>query len=315
MIKELDSLSKITFLGKTYTKDIVCSSKNVDYFLDWSQIQKKPFKERINTFKKLSYSHVIHVFPNPHIALLTFLAKIPTRVGTVRRFYHRIFCNFLSNLSRKKSSLHEAQLNMLLVRDLFGVYPPEIKDLRKMFAIRPDESQSFSELTLLEKKKFNLVFHPFSKGNGRNWPIDNFIETINLLSEEDYEIFFTGLEEESLKIQNKIIPRLRRRVHNLAGKLSLKELMLFLLKCDGFISAGTGPLHIAAALGVNCIGLFPPMSPIGIERWGPIGVNAEALVYKESPEWSCKKDCELNCDCMKKIKPKAVVKKINAWFE
>ena len=315
MIKELDSLSKITFLGKTYTKDIVCSSKNVDYFLDWSEIQTKSFKERINIFKNFSYSHVIHVFPNPHIALLTFLAKIPIRLGTVRRFYHRIFCNFLSSLSRQNSSLHEAQLNMLLVRDLFGVNPPELEDLKNMFALSPDDSQSFPLLALLEKKKFNLFFHPFSKGSARNWTIDNFVEAINLLNKENYEIFLTGLEEEAQEIQNKIIPFLNKKVHNIAGKISLKELMLILLKSDGFISGSTGPLHIAAALGVNCIGLFPPKYPMRIERWGPLGKNAEALVYKESPQWYCKKECEFNCECMKNISPKTVVKKINSWFE
>ena len=315
MIKELDIDCKITFLGKTYTKDIVCSSKNVDYFLDWSEIQKKSLRARIKVFKEFPYSHVIHVFPNPHIAFLTFLAMIPSRVGTGRRFYHRFFCNFLPSLSRKNSSLHEAQLNMLLVSDFFGVYPPELDDLKKMFALKPDESQSFPELDMLEKKKFNLVFHPFSKGSARNWPISHFIEAINLLDGENFEIFLTGVDEEAQKIHHEIIPHLNKKAHNIAGRMSLKELMLFLLKSDGFISGSTGPLHIAAALGINCIGLFPPKYPMRIERWGPLGMHAEAFVFKESPNWFCQKNCELSCECMEKIEAKAVVKKINKWFE
>ena len=41
--------------------------------------------------------------------------KIPLRIGTTNRLYHWVTCNELVKLSRKKSDLHEAQLNLKLL--------------------------------------------------------------------------------------------------------------------------------------------------------------------------------------------------------
>lgn len=40
------------------------------------------------------------------------------------------------------------------------------------------------------------------------------------------------------------------------------------------VASGTGPLHLAAALGINAIGLFPTIRPIHPGRWQPIGMKA-----------------------------------------
>jgi ADP-heptose:LPS heptosyltransferase len=45
------------------------------------------------------------------------------------------------------------------------------------------------------------------------------------------------------------------------------------------VAASTGPLHLAAALGVRTIGLYSMRRPIFPARWAPIGPRAHALVH------------------------------------
>jgi len=57
---------------------------------------------------------------------------------------------------------------------------------------------------------------------------------------------------------------------NLCGKLSLPETIALISKAKLFISNSTGVLHIAAALGVPVIGLYPNTPHISRKRWGPL---------------------------------------------
>jgi ADP-heptose:LPS heptosyltransferase len=54
----------------------------------------------------------------------------------------------------------------------------------------------------------------------------------------------------------------------LAGKLSLPDLQVLLQRSQFYVGADTGPMHIAAASGTSCVGLFGPTKP---EHCGPFG--------------------------------------------
>ena len=85
-------------------------------------------------------------------------------------------------------------------------------------------------------------------------------------------IYLTGTEAEGECIHSEI-PEifLLPHVSDVTGKFSLPR---FIGLSDGLVAASTGPLHIAAASGVFCLGLFPSQKPIYAERWGPIGKKA-----------------------------------------
>jgi ADP-heptose:LPS heptosyltransferase len=50
--------------------------------------------------------------------------------------------------------------------------------------------------------------------------------------------------------------------------LALREFIAAVTWCSGFIGGDSGPVHIAAALGVPTVALFGPTDPI---RTGPLG--------------------------------------------
>jgi ADP-heptose:LPS heptosyltransferase len=83
------------------------------------------------------------------------------------------------------------------------------------------------------------------------------------------------------------------RVTDLTGKLSLDELIAFLAHADGIVAASTGPLHIAAALGVTAVGLFPPTRPMHSGRWAPVGKQTKVFVAKKESWRFCKSGSHL----------------------
>ncbi|MDR2835147.1 MAG: glycosyltransferase family 9 protein [Bacteroidales bacterium] len=297
LLKKIIDGCEIIFLCHSYTKAVVSCCSNVDKIICWDEICKKSFSEQIEIFKEADC--IIHVFPNKNIAKLAKLARIPLRIGTSHRFFHWTTCNKLISLSRKKSSLHEAQLNFVLARTLGAKF---IYSLEEIIALQNFEAQKieFSIKNYIDNEKFNLVLHPKSKGSGREWGVSNFAKLIEILPAEKFKIFITGSQAEGELIFDTLVKPYSEKVTDLTGKLSLEELIAFLALSDGLVAAGTGPLHIAAALGIHVIGIFPPIPPIHPARWAPIGKQTKVFVTNKECNY-CKKSLE--CKCMKEVKP------------
>src|SRR5882757_4528713 len=215
---------------------------------------------------------IIHVFPDKQIAALAKKARITDRIGTRNRLYHWWTCNRLVKLSRRNSPLHEAQLNLQLLKPLGAkeLYPlAEIGNCYGLTRLAPLPEEINM---LINKGRFNLVLHPKSRGSAREWGLDNFRELIRLVPQQHFRIFVTGTADEGRLVQSLFteFPYLT----DLTGRLTLGQLMSFLSRVDGLVAASTGPLHLAAAVGINAMGIYPPIRPMHPGRWAPIGPKA-----------------------------------------
>ncbi len=296
----------ISFLGSAYTKDIVNCSKYIDEFIDWNQISNFTESEAINFIKSINADSIIHVFPKKEIAKLAKKAGIKNRIGTTNRLYHWFTCNKLLRFSRKNSQLHEAQLNVKLLKP-FGIEKEfNLQELAAFYGFESKIPVSEYILSLIDKQKFNLILHPKSKGSAREWGLENFAKLIEILPKEKYKIFITGTEAEANLMKTEILNKYMNII-DLTGKLSLAEFISFISISDGLIAASTGPLHIAAALEKVAIGIYPPIKPMHPGRWMPIGKNATYLVSEIYCE-DCRKTND--CKCMREISPEMVFSKL-----
>jgi ADP-heptose:LPS heptosyltransferase len=89
-------------------------------------------------------------------------------------------------------------------------------------------------------------------------------------------------------------------VINLSGQLDLSLLKALINKANIFISNSTGPMHIAAALGVYVIGFFPKILSCSQKRWGPY--TEKKTIFLPTIDCSnCNREqCE-KLDCMNSI--------------
>lgn len=233
-------------------------------------------------------------------------AKIPSRIGTSGRFFHLLNCNRKVVFSRRKSDLHEAQLNLKLLAPL-GINSDfsleEIENFYGFIKLNPLPTKLSS---LLDKTKTNIVLHPKSKGSSKEWGLENFATLINILPEDKFKIFVTGTAEEGAQIGNNF-PLNKKNVVSLIGKLTLDELISFIANTSALVASSTGPLHIAAATGIKAIGLFSPKRPTHPGRWKPIGKHAVAIVNDENcPKCLASEKCE----CISEISPEKIMKEL-----
>jgi ADP-heptose:LPS heptosyltransferase len=293
----------ITFLGAEYTRDVVKTCVHVDEFVPVGQLDSWTVGQKAMAGTDL----FIHVFPRKEIAVLARKLGIPVRLGTAHRLYHWYTCNKLVSFTRRRSDLHEAQLNFKLLEGLTGKRVPSLSEIESLYGLERIEKLDEGLQKLLDRSRFNLILHPGSKGSAREWGLDNFSRLVRLIPQDKFKIFITGTEKEGRMLQEERFFRDGVPVTDLTGRMSLGQLMAFIRAADGLVAASTGPLHLAAALNKHAIGLYPPIRPMHPGRWAPVGKNATYIVIDKDCS-KCRKSGD--CECMRQITPEQVLEKL-----
>ena len=291
-LKQVYPNAKIIFLGKAYTEPIISSSIFIDEFWD---------KEKLTQYNASEIDAIVFLFPDIEVAKWAKKNQIKFRIGTSHRWWHWLYCNKLINFSRKKSNLHEAQLNFKLLQP-FGIKSEiALKEIPALYGMKSSDDFPDFLKNIFQKDKTKVILHTKSKGSAREWPIENYFHLAQQLSPEDYQIFITGTEAEGdlIKKQQSDIFNLPN-VTDLTGKLSLKELINFIGEADILVACSTGPLHIAAALNKLAIGIFPNIKPMHPQRWKPLGKHVEVVHIDKENCRECVNDAN-KCNCIKSV--------------
>lgn len=282
ILKEKFPDTTLIFLGNTYTKPIINCISNVDEVWSWAEISKMEDQQQVAWLKAQNIDVFIHVFPRREIARLAKKAKITHRIGTSHRMFHTLTCNHRVNFTRKKSDLHEAQLNTKLLKAFTIQESLSLDELYTYLQFNKIEVLKNKFKTIIDPTKKQIVLHPKSKGSALEWGVDQFIQLSKDLSPIKYQIFFTGTEEESTYFRSKL-PK-QNNIIDLSGKMNLSQLVAFINECHTLIAASTGPLHIAGLCNINAIGLFTNRKPLHPGRWQPLGEHVHIITEKNQSE-------------------------------
>jgi len=159
----------------------------------------------------------------------------------------------------------------------------------------------------IDEERFILCLHTTAGWKAKEWGADKFRELIQKIQLEfpECQIIIVGGDTDIQKV-NLICNDLAQKPISLVGKLSLAETFAVISKSHLFIGGDSGPLQIAAALGVPSIGLFGPTNPLFSAPRG----KQHVYIYKildcsaKKREQYCKRNAGLTCptcDCMKLI--------------
>ncbi len=306
-LKSLFPGVRIDFLCRAYAAPVVRHCRFVD-----TVIALETLTDPADAFARAGYDTVIFAYPNRKLAAAAKRAGVAQRVGTSHRLFHWLSCNRLAHFSRVKSALHEAQLNFALLRPLGIDVVPTLAEIPAWYGLaaprRPDID------ALCDAARFNLILHPKSNGNGREWPLASYTELARLLgARADLTLWVTGSAAEGELLAREAPALLAlANVRNACGTLDLEGLLALIGRCDGLLASGTGPLHMAAALGRPTLGLFPPLKPIDPQRWGALGVQAQSLCA-ETPCGACADPA--NCLCMRALGVEQVGAILLGWCQ
>jgi len=121
-----------------------------------------------------------------------------------------------------------------------------------------------SLLTDLSIPKDYAVIAPGARWRTKRWPPEKFGELVSLLPLNTVVVGGKGDEG----IAKEIVALSKGKADSLAGKTTLKELIEVIRGAQFFVSNDSGPMHIAAALGIPVLAIFGPTDPV---RTGPYG--------------------------------------------
>lgn len=306
IIKKQYPECRVTFLVREYTKPLPENYAGIDEVIVLKENDGKiDFRENHRLIKSGNYDVCVTVNPKFATAFLLFLCRIKTRIGSGYRWYSFLFNKRIFE-HRKDARRHELEYNINLLKPLGIEYTATRKNIH--FNLKPAKEMRERVKNQLKNSGINIekglvIVHPGSGGSAIDLPLSRFKEIIKGLSGKGYAICITGsLQEkqlcESIRTSSEVI--------NLAGKFDLPELMSLISLASVFVANSTGPIHIAAALGINVVGFYPKIRECSPERWGPY--TEKAKVYQ--PEIDCENCTREQCgrlNCMSSINSDKVV--------
>lgn len=298
LLKERYPGTRITFIGRRYTAPVLERCVHVDRVLTVEDLAEG---DAPAVLRSLGADALVHVFPHRSVARWARAAGIPMRIGTSHRWWHWTTCTHRVSFSRRRSDLHEAQLNTLLLRPMGPGDPPTLPELASLTGYRVPPA-SLVPADLLATAGRTVVLHPGSQGSAVEWGFGNYAALMRLLHAGGVRTVVTGTATEAERYRPHL-PWDHALAVDAGGRLSLEQLMALIGSAQALVAASTGPLHLAAASGIRAVGLFAPRRPIHPGRWAPLGRDAHALVYDPACV-ACA--AGRPCDCITRIAPARV---------
>jgi len=203
-------------------------------------------------------------------ALLGVLSGARRRIGFAPPAGREISPGLNTELVRA-TAVHMVERYLELLKPL-GVHAPAVH-----FAVPESEPDRLAAVELLQRFALSAGFaiiNPGAAWPSKLWPAERYAAVARHLGEHwrlPTLLVWSGAEERRLAERIAAAGDGHARV---APPTSLGELAALARRCRLFISADTGPLHLAAAVGAACIGLYGPWPA---ERHGPYGVGNIAL--------------------------------------
>ncbi|HEY7541128.1 MAG TPA: lipopolysaccharide heptosyltransferase I [Methylomirabilota bacterium] len=119
-----------------------------------------------------------------------------------------------------------------------------------------------------------VVLNPGAGRPDKRWPTERFRALARRLSGEAAASVLVTWGPNELADARAIVGADTRGAAALAPPTNLDELLAVLRRASVVVAADTGPLHLAAALGTRCVGLYGPTEA---ERNGPYGRGHRSL--------------------------------------
>ncbi|MHB2020450.1 MAG: glycosyltransferase family 9 protein [Candidatus Xenobia bacterium] len=222
------------------------------------------------------------------LAYLTWLARIPTRVGRTERVVPRLLLNVPARI-RPEHDQQSHWMEFLLdhLRTL-GI-EPEAEDLRPVLALTESARAEAEALLARRDASRPLIAVHSGKGidlRGKAWPHELFAGVADLLAERHgADILLTGGPAE-VPLVAAVQQSMRHPAINAAGRCGLKTLAALYSHCSLLVTPDSGPMHIAAAMGVPILATFNLKADLPF-RWYPLQTR-HAIVRQPT---TCQDDC------------------------
>lgn len=194
---------------------------------------------------------------------------IDPREPAARFFYAQKFSRSGAHVIQQNHALAAQALAPYLEGKKLELLPPQLP--RGPAA----EHWAETELQTLGIASFVIV-NPGAGWGAKRWPVERFGQLAQALSRHNLKTLVNAAPGEE-PLAQAVIDASRGNAY--VTSCTIAQLIALIRRARLFIGGDTGPLHLAAALGIPVVGLFGPTDPA---RTGPFGTRAIALRHPES---------------------------------
>ncbi len=270
----------------------------------------KMFKELIKLIIKKKYDLCIVTQPNFFLShLIPFFGGVKKRIGysyssSVFSFVltHKIL---FENPLKSKNKRHYIDS----VLDLVSPIVSKIDEKNKFVKLNVDKIAEKGVKKILAKRKIKrfVCFQPGAKWLRKQWPPDKFRQLGELIKKKYHVIILGSKKEKGL---GNLIKKNNKRVINLCGILSLKEVAAIMKYAKLNICNDSGLAHISSAVGTTTAVIYGATAPRHSE---PRGKGRVIKIYQgKIPSKIIRHNEEfIGINLMKSITVETVYKKIS----
>lgn len=206
--------------------------------------------------------------------VLTAITRAAVRIGFAPRHCREPLSAFFANrrVAPPSAARHVVDRYLALLAPL-GVRPGTPEFPLPSDAAAEARIDDFFTAAGLKPRDGLVVLNPGAGRPDKRWPVTSFRALARRLADEGAAVLIVwGPDEEGAARQ--IVDAVPRGRVVLAPPTNLDELIAVLRRASVVVAGDTGPLHLAAALGTRCVGLYGPTSAV---RNGPYGEHHRAL--------------------------------------
>ncbi len=288
-------------------EDICYGHPNIDYLIlhkrdttgmTWFQKMVMGFKF-VAKIRKQKYDMVIDLHGGPRSAPLAWLSGARYRVGYRLRLRSKLFYNVFIEASNPGANTSDVLLDAVKT---VGCVMPEEK--RLFLGYRPEDKEfvtGFLRKFGVSEKDRLVMMHPGARVDIKRLPAEKMGQLARWMVDElGVKVVYAGNNADIAEIASIVSYSGKRGL--IATNLKLGHLSALIASCDLFVGNDSGPMHMAAALGVPVVAFFGPSDPV---TWGP--VTGQAKVVRNAPLMECQPCDQKNCPhigvhCMTRIK-------------
>jgi len=287
LIKQYLPDSELHAFVPKYTSEIALNCPSIDRtIIDPGHSAK--FSEQLKTLQKIrteKYDAIITLYSTTRVGIFSFFSGAKYRLAPATKLA-QMFYNHKLVQRRSKSLKPEYEYNLDLGIKYLSDIGVSVKDKPKTPFLQFEENEIRSIRTDF-CKKYNidihtkLIFiHPGTGGSATNLNIKQYADLIKNLNLNEQVTFVITAGPDEIDYANKLSILLKNTshivYHSTAGLLNFAKIIQC---CDLFISASTGPLHIAGALNRPTAAFYQRRRSATALRWQTLNSENRRLDF------------------------------------
>jgi ADP-heptose:LPS heptosyltransferase len=230
----------------------------------------RPFLRSIRTVRRARYDIAVLSEAPWRVAAAVAAARIPMRIGLAR---HRngIFLTRVLDAEDPHKPVVQEQSRLLSAIDASAGEPRYRLDISPLASLR-------DQLAQIIPRRF-AALHPFASARNRCVPLNEWTQLAFALGARGVPVLWIGTTGELDELRRSYTHPRGFYVDQL-GEHGLAVTAAALSLAALFVGHDSGPLHVAAALGVPAVGVFAPGQP---DRTFPQGTGPSRIIVRPSP--------------------------------